>query len=262
MNYRHYREGRVYRGSLEIDVNHPGVVDVYVLNDDWQLHAAWKLAYQQYLNNTAHERAILKNRTAKWEDFRIYWGGSGADMYPVRFDTLLGFSPDTTGEFTLSTVVDTTDTVRTFTLGTPGATSYGILQEWERTYETQPIPSSGSGSPGQAVGYVSIQNEIDGQMADDLQTHGNNPPYAININSARMWTKVASLAGNRANGSQKLSTGNIDIPLGMVMLVLSGQEDDTSQTIRFSAAPGDYKGVKSWPIGTPQLQNDKSWKVV
>lgn len=259
LNHRHYRQGRIYRGSVEITPDYVNQLDVYVLVNNWQLHAGWRLAYQMYLNNTHHEREILKSNVARWEDFRVNPGVT-ADLASVRmYDSTLIGSAYGGGEYQASQVQDTTNAIKTFTFSGSSASTYGILEEWSKSYTTSSDPSV----PALPLtgGYVSIQNEVDPVVHANLQDHGSEPPYDQVLDYPQCWVRVARLDASSANGTQKLSTGMIDIPLGFILLVPAGA-GMAAEEVTISVASGDYKGVASWPIGTPQLQNDKSWKVV
>jgi hypothetical protein len=240
LNRRLYRQGRYYQVSVDIEVDSiVGPFEVYALRDDWAIQKAFQLAYSMYRMDTQEERAALGSQVARWEDFRVDDGLSIARQYgnPVLFQNALTAQVLTAGEFELSTVVDTAQTERSFTWGSPGANEYGILEEFDVSANAQGSPSSTT----LATPYTSLTNQYDDVVGDALQDHGNLPPYSqTGVNSSSPWTKIATI-GTQA-GHQKLSTGFFTAPCGFVVIkALNDSSDNYPITIRVKA--GDYKGV-------------------
>lgn len=247
LNRRLYRFARVYPVKINMDPASPGTVEVYVLRDDWAIHQGVKMAYDQYLDNTEDERKALSgSQVARWEDFRI------ADGVGATHNELLAKLHDPTftgtgtlmsaGEFELSTVVDSSDVRRTFTFGTPGATEYGILQEYDKKANAITSPTEATGTSGDRTPYSEINSEVNDLTALDMQQHGDNPPYdRTGVNATTPWVKVATL-GSGAAGDQQLSTGFINAPCGLVVLV-GNANDWNSDQMRFEVQSGKYKGV-------------------
>jgi hypothetical protein len=222
-------------------------VEVYALRDDWGMHQAVQMAYDQYQKNTGDERKALSgDQVARWEDFRIEHG------VDATVDTLLPklHAPDFTGtgtrlaagEFEDSTVVDSTDTLRKFTFGTPSSTQYGILQEYDLKANATTTPTEATGSSGNRVPYGEIDSENNELTSFALQSHGDNPPYdRTGVNAPTPWVKVATL-GAGAAGQQRLSTGFFNAPCGLVVLV--GNDNFwNSDAMMFEVQKGKYKGV-------------------
>ena len=245
LNRRLYRFARVYPVNISMDPATPsGVVEVYALRDDWAVHQGVKMAYQMFSQNTEDERKALgSNMVARWEDFRI------ADGVAATHNELLAKQHDPTftgtgtlmsaGEFTLSHVVDSGNTRRTFTFGTPGGTEYGILQEYDKSANAQGSPSTISGVTG---AYTELNSEINTQTTVDLQQDNNQPPYDRDgVNAATPWVKIGTIGSGPA-GDQKLSTGFFNAPCGLVVLV-GPASDWNSDTMRFEVKAGKYKGV-------------------
>jgi hypothetical protein len=227
-----------------MDPASPGSVEVYALRDDWAIHQGVKMAYQMYLKNTEDERKALgSNAVARWEDFRIADGVSAVHnelLAKLHDPTFTGTGTlMSAGEFDLSNVVDSSNTRRTFTFGTPGATEYGILQEYDKSANAQSTPADVTGVTG---AYTELDSEINTQTSADLQADGNNPPYDRNgVAAGTPWVKVAEL-GSGAAGDQKLSTGFFNAPCGLVVLV-GPSADWNSDQMRFEVKAGNYKGV-------------------
>lgn len=245
-NRRLYRFSRVYPVSIGMVPTSDQTVEVYALRDDWAVHQGLKMAYKQYLKNTEDERKALgKDQVARWEDFRVDAGVTGSfnDMFAKLH------APDFTtdiimnaGEFELSTVVDSSDTRRTFTWGTPSATEYGILQEYDLAANAETSPTDTTGSTGERVPYGEIDSENNELTSLDMQQHGDNPPYdRTGVNATSPWVKVATLGAGVA-GQQRLSTGFFNAPCGLVVLV-GNSAGWNSDNMMFEVQKGNYKGV-------------------
>lgn len=242
-NHRLYRMARYYQVKIDmapIDVADQNV-GVYVLADSWTLQQAVKMAWKQYQENTSEERAKLAGgQLARWADFRVddgvEIGGAAPDeMVSRRYTEAIGGANYTAGEFELAKVVDSAGTTRTFTLSnTPTATEFGILNEYDASGNAQNIPSSNV-----TGAYNALDDESDQANVTNLQEDGDLPPYnQTSLTPQNMWVKVATL-GRGAAGQQRLSTGFVTAPMGLV--VLTGV--NTPGALFFEAKRGDYKGV-------------------
>lgn len=242
MNRRLYRYARVYPVKIDKDVG-PGTVEVFALRDDWAVHQGMKMAYKQYLQNTADERERLGKQVARWEDFRVDDGVSAVNnplLPKFQDDTFAGGGTLlSAGEFDLSVTVDQAGSQRTFTWATtPGATEWGVLHEYDKSGNAQNSPSSAvSGGP-----YEGMQENIDNATMNNLQGDGNQPPYNQTTSNQNFpWVKIATL-GAGAGGDQRLSTGFFNAPCGLVVLV-GNANDWNSSSVHFEVQKGDYKGV-------------------
>ena len=244
LNRRLYRYARVYPVSISTRPGTTGVIEVYALRDDWAVHQGLQHAYKAYLAATADERANMsKSQIARWEDFRCHDGIAGAfnplnaKLQDPTFTG--GGSRLTSGEFTLTEVVDASGTTRQFTWGTPSGSEYGILQEYDKAGNAQPTPSSlVSGAAGP---YSGLEDGNDADVYTDLEAVGNEPPYdATGVNAGTPWVKVGTIGTGAAD--QKLSTGFFNAPCGLVVLV-GPANDWNSDQITFEVKAGQYKGV-------------------
>ncbi|MFZ9091879.1 MAG: hypothetical protein ACO3FE_17525 [Planctomycetaceae bacterium] len=240
LNRRLYRMGRYYNCKLELDVTSTADIEVFALRDDWAVQKAFQLGFAQYMKNTSDERNNMSsNMIARWSDFRVDPGTAGTvtDLVPVLSTTAGGEVQLTTGEFELAEVVDAAGSTRTFTWGTPGATEYGLLQEYDKTANTQNLPSNVSGD----APYVDIDSEVNEATHDHLEQDGNEPPYErIGVNSGSPFVKIARL-GVGGTGAQKLSTGYFNAPCGLILITGMNAVDVATLNIEYKA--GDYKGV-------------------
>ena len=242
LNRRLYRMGRCYSVKIEQDAGEDGqTVEVYALRNDWAVHQGFKMAYDVYLHNTEDERKLLSGtQVARWEDFRVDDGltGSFNPLLPVLHTPGLADAIKQDGSFERSTVVDTAQTTRTFTWGTPSVTQYGILQEYDLKGNAQQSPDSDTNDGP----YANIKNEIDETLLKNLQEDGASPPYdATGVNADSPWVRVATLKVGAA-GDQKLSTGYFDAPCGLVVCV-GNNGTWNSNALRFEVKSGTYKGV-------------------
>jgi hypothetical protein len=236
-----YRYGRYYETKVDVEQDYAGpAIGVYVLRDDWAVQKAFQMAYQQYLNNTQEERENMTSKqVARWEDFRIRDGLTllKNDARPVLYNPAGGRVALTQGEFALSNVVDDAGTNFTFSWGAGSASNYGILEEYDKTDNTQ-LSSSSITADGAYSGIDALNDET---TSDNLKNDGNAPPYdAGGVNAGSPWVRVATL-GTTA-GVQKLSSGFFTAPCGLILLIGYGG-DPTPDSVSISSKAGDYKGV-------------------
>jgi len=241
VNHRLYRESRTYECSVQIDANvaDATTVDVYALADTWYLKGALKLAKSAWDASNAEEIAMNNGHVARWNDFRVNDGVSGAgNLNPVQFDKgTLNPNLNTAGEFILSKVVDQTGTARSFTLGVPSASEYNLFNEYDLQPGTSADPEIPSTGP-----YSGLLPNLSAAAADHISDDGNLPPYRQDGYGDGIWVKVGTL--HLAAGRQRLSTGFFQAPMGHVVMVglgTIGQNADIQMTIK----GGDYKGVMS-----------------
>jgi hypothetical protein len=238
LNRRLYRMGRYYKVKIDVDQGANGNFEVYALRDDWAVQKAYQMAYKMYLENTADERERLaSSQIARWEDFRVDHGLTGNELVPVVHNITTARGNLVGGEFELANVVDSNDTQRSFTWGTPSATEYGLLQEFDKAGSVQTDPTNVEASGP----YEGINSEVNAQTMDDLQGDGNLPPYDTTVvNASFPFVRIATL-GDTA-GAQRLSTGYFTAPCGIVIIVGSGSNWNSNDLL-FEVAKGDYKGV-------------------
>ena len=259
INRRLYRMGRYYKTKIDLDVTSNNSYTVFALRDDWAVQKSFQMAYNQYLKNTSDERQALGKMVARWEDFRVDDGQSGGRdiLVPVlRQGTLGNVVRLVNGTFDLANVVDANNTSRTFTWGTPSASEYGILQEYDKAANAQLSPSSSdvSGAP-----YSEIDSEVNDQTHGDLQLDGREPPYdQTGVNAPSPFVKIAEL-GTGAQGSQRFSTGFFTAPCGIVFLVANDVNADTTK-LALTVASGDYKGVHAPSMLDGRQERGGTWR--
>ena len=239
VNHRLYRESRTYECSVQIDANvaDATTVDVYALADTWYLKGALKLAKQAWDESNREEIEMNGGKTARWNDFRLAFLASFADTKAVQFTKgVLNPIQFTAGQFDLSSVVDQTGQVRTFSLDLGTATSYDIFAEYDEQSGTSSDPEFPSTGP-----YTGLLPNLDADAAAAVSENGSEPPYNPQGYGNAIYVKVGTL--HLASGRQRLSTGFFTAPLGKIALV--GVGFLSNPDIQITVKAGDYKGVMS-----------------
>lgn len=259
VNHRLYRQGKCYQVKIDLDnraaADFSQQYEVYALADTWYVQKAWQLARARYLMNTADERAVMsQQQIARWEDFRVTSGipGTGT-IVPYRYSPALAGADDNNGEFEISqiTLADGT-TRRSFSWGdSPSASEFGILLEYDKSGGTDPSPATSSG----AKAYAGTEGDVQETTQDDLQDHGDLPPYSNTNFNTRVWVKVATLdnsvaAGpSVAGGHSRMSTGFFNAPCGLVVIKGSTPNDNIDGRLALTVKAGKYKGTAAMNMG-------------
>lgn len=258
VNHRLYRQGKTYQVKVDLDnravADFSQQYDVYALADTWYVQKAWQLARSVYLRSTADERAVMsEQKIARWEDFTVTAGITGAGtIVPYRYSPALVGADDIDGAHLISeiTLSDGT-TQRSFTWGATGGSSLGMLEEYDKTGDTDASPSTGSA----ANAYAGTDGDVHESQMDDLRDRGALPPYnAVNFNSS-IWVKVATLdnsvaAGpSVAGGHSRMSTGFFNAPCGLVVIKGSVPNDDVDGRLSLTVKAGKYKGTAAMNMG-------------
>ena len=242
VNHRLYRQSRVPMVKVEIDADLPtgSIVDVYALSDTWMNMKAYQMAKETYDANSAEERAYLsKTNVGRWNDFRVKPGISAATMNAVvegdGSSTIL-----TSGDFSSSEVTDASGVTHTFRWIGSSVTEFNIIDEYDRTGDTQQTPTFGQGT----AAYADLDDQLDSDQVEHLSEAGSEAPYDDRTIENDCLTRVARLYVD-AEGQGKLSTAYFNAPCGFV--ILEGQGGITSITLSNSVSievrGGDYKGV-------------------
>lgn len=244
MNHRLYRRSYTYTAKIDID-NDASVdgntVDVYVLANTWYVANAIGAARAAYDRALEEERASLNSdQQARWMDFIPSNGVSSQ---------LLGAfaSPDATaqtardnGEHVNSRVVDANGNTKEFILrGGSSLGAWDIFEEYDKAGNPDTSPdSSGGGS------YGGLKSDYNATERTHVEQDGDQPPYGASFSGVaggNIFVKVATLNLN-GTGSQRLSTGFFDAPLGYVWLSGVGSTFPSGK-ISCTVKAGDYKGT-------------------
>ena len=244
INHRLYRQSRMPEVSISIDGSAADgtTVEVYALADNWWIHKSLQMAKAAWDASNEEEDMMLKGRRARWNDFRVSdglvatgGGGTGFDLLDVvQFDRdPLAAISFTAGEFDLSTVVDQAGTTKNFSWGAGSAGTYSIMDEYNRSGNTDTDPTLPATGP-----YSGLLPNLEAGAAAALQDQGNNPPYDATGYGDGYWVKVGTL--HLQSGRQRLSTGFFKAPCGLIALTNTGA---LSPDITVEVKKGDYKGI-------------------
>lgn len=243
INHRLYRRTRCY--TLKIDVDNDAAVegntiDVYALANTWYVANAVASARAAIEDAYAEERASLGGgQMARWNDF-IPSNGFATQIAGC----FAASSPGTltardNGEHVITVVEDAASNSKTFTLsGSSGLNAYNIFEEYDKSGDPQVTPDN-----TETGGYTELKADHDDADVARVQNDGNNPPYADGFSggAGNILVKVATLQVGGA-GSQRLSTGFFEAPLGYVWLDGVGATYPDGK-ITFTVKGGNYKGV-------------------
>jgi hypothetical protein len=246
VNKRLYRQSRVPSCKITLDANVSAGqgVDVYVLRDTWMNMKAYQLAKTMFDENSKQERlAMSKSIQARWNDFRVNMGlTSFAELDAVIEGESTATKMFGVGEYELTEVTDAAGTAHTFRWVGTGGNTFNIIDEYDRTGNTQTAPSS----TATTMAYDSLEDELDGAQVDHLSSDGNMPPYARTTVENEVLVRVARLV-NDGTGTSKLTTGFFNAPCGFIILegVGGGTSVTLDSAITLEVQSGDYKGVKA-----------------
>ena len=247
-NRRLYRYGKMYQIKVDLDMNVTAnsdvQIDVYALRNNWDVQRGYALAKKIWEESSAEEREVASSNIARWRDFRIDSGVTGATFAdPVIYDNAsLAASVANDGEHTVSSV-DVGGVATRFTWGNAGVGLIDVMGEWTKAGVTSTDPSA-----------VTTTAPYDGVNADemsdiemeDLSNDGNNPPYQATSDTDCL-VKVGTIFFRAASAPtppvalQRLSTGYFDAPCGLFVLDINTAR--ANGEISITAKSGDYKGV-------------------
>lgn len=266
-NRRLYRQSYVYNLKIDVDIGSAlatAGVDVYVLRDTWDLHGAYKEAMKQYYN-AMREELGTPNVDTRWHDFRVSSDLLADEMVPVTFNPQASvplFNADqlTDGDHDLSQVVTSAGVTKTFVLDDAAtASQFSIIQEWQKRDQVD-VKDTGLSA---FQPYTGIVEDYDSANHVILADNGRVPPYN-DQSDLSLWHKVTTLKQVSPDGVMKLSSGFIEAPLGLVILVSSGFTTDLTadRGVTLTFQSGDYKGVKATRYATPVLTDSMEYEVV
>ena len=242
VNHRLYRQSRCYNVKVDIDADlaDGDSVKVYALADTWYNMKAYQFAKRTFDENSKEERMQLGADVARWNDFRVDHGDSvQQELEAIQFTGAVG-TRFTGGEYIMSTVTDTAGTESTFRWVGTGSNTFNIVDEYDRTGNTDNSPTFGQPS----VAYDGLEDELDDTQMEHLSNEGNQPPYNSTGLENQCWVLIGTLY-IRAGGTNKLSTGYFNAPCGLIRLETGGSlnAQTITENISMEVKAGDYKGV-------------------
>ena len=257
VNHRLYRQSRVYRckvSSLQsMNKNNP-LYYVYVLRDTWMLQKAYQMAKDAFDKNMTEEMAdVSPKNLARWQDFRIVLDPKSSGVTTlspsIRANGTLNTGTLSNGEFASSKVYKEDGTAMTF--GLYGTTvRWSIVEEYDKTADVELTPGN-SVSGADINPYGALDDDNQQAARDDLQTDGNSPPYDPNSLDGSKLFRLAGVIGATGDSTgsvgggttQKLTTGFIDAPLGLILIVKVDRSEEDMAHLELEVQAGDYKGV-------------------
>jgi len=248
-NKRLYRQGKTYVCKVDLQAGHQTAqYDIYALVDTWYVQKAWQLAKATYDKATADERAVMTGQQiSRWEDFRIQHGLSGhagGELVPAPYSNGLASAADTAGEFADSriTLADGT-TTRFFSWGATAGSQLGVLEEYDKSGDTDASPSTTSSNKA----YAGTEDGVFESQMDFMSADGNLPPYDATSMNPRVWVRIARLDAAAAHG--KLSTGYFNAPCGLIAVQPTVTSTEIGNQLSLTVQAGNYKGVKAMNMG-------------
>ena len=247
-NHRLYRQGKTYQVKVDLQAGHQNTqYDVYALVDTWYVQKAWQMARARYLEATAAERAVMsKQQIARWEDFRVRHGLSGhagGELIPAPYSNGLASAGDTAGEFAITEIELIDGTKKSFTWGPSSGARFGMLEEYDKSGNTDNAPSTVSSDKA----YAGTEGDVTEATMDDLAARGDVPPYNATNFNARVWVRIARLDAAAAHG--KLSTGYFNAPCGLIAVQPVASSTAIVNQLSMTVKSGTYKGVAAMNMG-------------
>lgn len=295
VNQRHYSQGRNYVAKLTIE---PGVDltgiggsktanerlwelqgNVLTLPNQWQLHQAWQLAKDAYTRARREEMeaGIVQ---AKYEDFTVGFDEGHLDMNTDNAGAtdkwargILPFLTNNTGApivpnggvvplntdlvFSRSASLGGGAFTRRYVVFGNSGSNFNILTELDKARsvvrnKVDPVAST-AGAP-----YGALITDLDASTADYIEDDGDSAPYLIDSHRLGLITNTVHAIPQK--GFAKLSTGYMDVPLGIMRFALQElafSDDDTTAGeqlpagywVHIDVKEGSYKGVQAPPMG-------------
>ena len=256
LNRRLYRQNRVY--SVKVDAVGPGnmLLDVYRLRNTFMLQRGYGLAMKEWNESYENAEDVTKeSNIARWRDFRINPKTALADVESACITikstlTKPEMHPIVADEWLRAISYTTAGASRDFGLFSD-ANTFGIIEEYDKQGKVQLDPSLATAS----AAYGDLKADLDDAEVVDLQASGNAPPYDADSSTPdSVLEYVGTVYIDNTTGSQKMSTGYFDAPLGLVFV--SGQFGSSPYIMESSGSipekfcqitvqRGDYKGGKA-----------------
>lgn len=259
-NRRQYTQCRAYDARVKvanIDNATEHSYEIYTLSNAWWVKRAIEMAKGVYLEATKEERALLGNRSARYNDFII----SASQGAAGNFSNLIQFAPASTGddmtgaEVTsdeslyeadeVSELEDDSSDKMGFTVAiedTTGDGKFNIFNQYLLATSITPDADTRAGP------YAELQ-EIDEDAMASLQQDGDLTPWdADAFPSPFVLADTISVDQGISGGGHALYSRMLTAPLGIIMLkkrASDGSEDNFTVDEQFllDVKKGTYKGV-------------------
>jgi hypothetical protein len=242
VNRRLYRQHGSYKVKLNLNVatsTSIAPIAVYALAPTWWVINSIRKAKQHFDQAMADETE--QGGRSRWYDFRIDHNATtatSADAFLGRLDNVQAQYAGGADEYLYSDVRCADGNDRKFSLtGASSLTQYNIFEEYDRMGQTDVTPPSANQG-----GYTDLIESIDNENVQHLTGDGNAPPYNADDFPDYMWIKVGTLYYD-SDGSQRVSTGFFEAPLGYIWLPGYNLGADVETSLSLEVASGGYKGV-------------------
>lgn len=242
-NQRLYRQHGSYTVKLDLHLSGTAVgvntIPVFALMPTWWVINSIRQAKAHFDEAMKEEDAQTKR--ARWYDFRIWHNATDCnEAAPHAMDLTGGLPSEMSGadEYQYSEVRCTDAQDRKFKLtGATNAVAYNIFTEYDNMGNSSIEPVQLTNGA-----YELLTADIEEENTIHLTAAGNEPPYDGDSFPHKMWVQVGTLY-NDNDGSQKLSTGYFEAPLGLIYLPGTDITQAPGGAITMEVKSGGYKGV-------------------
>jgi len=243
LNHRLYRQHMMYTARVTLGTDaQTSRIDVYALAPTWYVMNSLRSAKRVHDEAMKEERSLVGQ--ARWYDFRIDQDiPLGEELQPAGLDkTSLALTAvsRTGSEYASSQIHDGAGNNKVFRLvGASSATGFNVFEEYDAMGNVSDNPQTPA-----TGGYDNVYALVDAPNMEDLLNRGNAPPYDTDTWNV-VWVKVGELY-RTATGTQSVSTGYFDAPLGLIYIPNYAQT--TNGVLRLEVKAGKYKGVQAVPL--------------
>lgn len=263
INRRLYRQGmQYYVQSVEISRADTGITTCAVLTagDTWMVHNAWKKGFRLWKSQQDEVEDVMPGLQGKWADFKIELDDNSSTLInPVAGDagTILS------DEWNLSNFVwddDGTERQPTFCLigASVVATKIGLVQEYHISRAQVDNQPQGIGEASDSIYAKSLgTDEMSDLLVDVVELDNDSAPYDMDEMVGGDTVADAPFTQDifLANLFQKGISVGFTAECGLVRLQLTSTTadgstaSDVAHLVKFTLAPGSYKGVMAAPMG-------------
>lgn len=267
VNRRTYRSGMLYPFSIEVVPQTAALAGaatkfrVEVLPTNFPLRQAFKMAKEAFLKATEDEREMLKS--ARWNDFRVFFDDQHADFWTAGQQNLLpdmvnhseAAAMDTGYEYSKISNREVAATYQQFGfLGTSANDFLGMLYEYELSVQASQAAPDPVGIGGD-IPYDSIIEQVDELDAEALMQVNEFPPYdelILQYNLQRYDIGIQNGTGaNIPAVPLQTSTPIIMAPCGLVRIqnisVDANNDAKALENVQFrvNMLSGNYRGLEA-----------------
>lgn len=257
-NRRQYTQCRAYDFRLKAvdmgsSVEHR--YEIYTLSNAWWVKRSIEMAKGVWLEATKEERAILRDKKAKYHDFIISTNGGASSIKSNIVQFLPSASDDDLAEnevafdeslhetFQVSKLRDDDGNFMGFSVDAEDTTSDGHFNIFDQYL----LATSITPDADTRVGPYAELTEIDEDAMNDLQQSGDQTPWDADAFPSP-WVLADVIYHDSGVPSGTIGTKRLTAPLGMVIVKkvnASGTDTDFALTdgLLLQVSKGGYRGV-------------------